>query len=168
MKHQILISALLLWVIFANSCKKDLQPLTAELIPIKASLNAEPFTFDVSKTDSMQWSWLWNVITINSIEQLAYPFQSWGLEVPDTLKRFDYEKFTFLLRFDFDSPNIKGIKHQLFRNIETGQYTYYQGIIYYNGEEYGQGEMGFFYTGILVDKMAEAPVIKVVKSASVE
>jgi hypothetical protein len=171
MKNQALIFVILLVISFMNSCSNssDYQP-KAEIIPIKESLNVEIFDFERNKTDSVLLiSWMYNAFIINSIEQLKHPFETLDLEVPEALMLYDFEKNTFILRFHVGmGRSMKGIKHKLFRNIETGQFTYSMSLIYDSTGEFIPSELYFFFSGILVDKISDESLINVVMSATNE
>jgi hypothetical protein len=156
MKHLLLIPFFLLLIIFVTSCKEEIY-LETENIPIEDNLSIEPFSFE-GKVDSMHRSLLTNVVIINSIEQLKYPFETWNLEVPKILEQFDYDNYSFLLRFKIELKDITDIKHELTRNKKTGLYVYCLTANVIN-EEIEVSENSFFYTGILVRKISDKSVI---------
>ena len=157
MKHNLLILPFFLLIIFSSSCRKETE-IEAELVPIKESLKVEHFAFE-SQGENVHRNLLYNVVIINDPEQLKSPFEVWDLETPDVLKQFDYDKYTLLLRFYLDLGIRKDIEHHLTRNKKTGLYTY---MIVFNGKEAyheddgtNHSEIFFFYTGILIDKIAD-------------
>jgi hypothetical protein len=152
MKHRLLILSIFLVIIFANSCREAtyLEPRTENIL-IKDSLGIVPFTFD-TKPDSVQKSLLHRIFIINSIEALTNPFETFGLEVPEDLERYDYENYTFLLRFCVYVKLKEDINHKLTRDRETGIYSYY---ILLNEKVELNPEIFFFYTGILVPKISD-------------
>ena len=168
MKHLLLFIPVILLVIFTTSCSKD-DDFEVKLVPIKESLNVEHFAFE-GQVDSERGNLLQNVVIINSIEQLTYPFEIWDLETPNDLKQFDYEKYTLLLRFSVDLGIRKDIEHLVTRNYKTGIYTYM--IIFNANEAYHEdgwtnnSDIFFFHTGILIDKIAEDSKIEAVQGVS--
>jgi len=168
MKHQLLIVSVILLVIFTTSCRKDAD-FEVKRVPIIESLKVEHFAFE-GQVDSERRNLLQNVVIINSIEQLTYPFEIWDLETPNDLKQFDYEKYTLLLRFNVDLGIRKDIEHLVTRNYKTGIYTYM--IIFNANEAYHEddranhSEIFFFHTGILIDKIAEDSKIEAIQGIS--
>ena len=160
-KHLLLIPFFLLLIVFVNSCTEEIY-LETENIPIEEYLSMETFSFE-GKADSMHRDLLTNVVIINSIEQLKYPFETWGLEVPKVLEQFDYENYSFLLRFKIELKGITDIKHELTHNKKTGLYTYYLTAIM-SIEEVELSDIIFFYTGILVSKISDKSEVKAVSA----
>jgi hypothetical protein len=152
MKPMLLILSILLAIIFANSCRKatEIEPRT-EIIQIIDSLSIVPFSFEV-EPDSVQKSMLHRIFIINSMEALTNPFETFGLETPDILEQYDYENYTFLLRFCVYIKLKEDIKHKLTRDRETGIYSYYI-VINEKGELIP--EIFYFYTGILIPKISD-------------
>ena len=150
MKRQLLIPCVLLVIIFAYSCREAayFEP-RMESISIIESLDAVPFSFK-GDPDSVQMSFLYKVVSINSIEELVKPFETFDLDVSDVLEQYDYENYTFLLRF-YVYFGFKEVEHKLFRDKETGIYSYY--VSFYGNDEINT-ELLFFYTGILVPKIS--------------
>jgi hypothetical protein len=160
MKHRLFIAPILLTVIFANACRKE-SVIDTKLIPIRESLNMETFAFEGGGNDEKTYL-LSNTVIINSAEQLKKPFETWNLETPEVLTQFDWQKYTFLLRFGVEIRTVADIKHELFHHIHTGQYTYYLRTTVFAGyDENGSFVMPthpepyFFYTGILIDKIPD-------------
>ena len=165
MRHQLLIPALLLFVFFANSCRET-SNLGVEIIPIpiKNSLSVEILDFEVLYEAHKEYlgSLLFKPIVINSIEQLDV-FETLNIEVPYALQQFDFEKYTFLLSFHIDIKSLKDIRHELWHNFETGQYTYIVTFLRNSSDEFSESEILLFYTGILVDKISIESKIDIVK-----
>jgi len=152
MKRQRLTLFILILALFASSCRKAtyVEPRTENIL-IKDSLGIVPFSFEAN-LDSLQKSFLYRVIIINSIEALTNPFETLGLEAPEVLAQYDYKKYTFLLRFCVYIKLKEDIKHKLIRDRETGVYTY---CIITNEKMELNPEVFFFYTGILVPKISD-------------
>ena len=162
MKRQLLIPCVLLVIIFAYSCREAayFEP-RMESISIIESLDAVPFSFK-GDPDSVQMSFLYKVVSINSIEELVKPFETFDLDVSDVLEQYDYENYTFLLRF-YVYFGFKEVEHKLFRDKETGIYSYY---ISFYGNDGINTELFFFYSGILVPKISgESEIIALFTSS---
>jgi hypothetical protein len=150
-KKTIFILSLLFIGFLATSCSKEPVIIIEDDLLIKEYLDIEPFFYE-SEKDSVLLSYAWKILTINSIGQLEYYFEALGLEAPERIRQFDYEKYTFLLRFCLYSK-IEGVTHAFKRDNETGIYKYL--LILHQSEEINRSDFFCFYTGILVDKISD-------------
>ncbi len=146
-----------------NSCKDD-DEITN--VPIKYSLGIYKISSNNISED--QYISLNKVFIINSKEQGNKIFDIWNMDTPRIIEEFDYNEYTFLLRF-FSSKMLEtNIEHFLY--YENGNKYEYKYLLDIKGKSQEENDIHeqYYYTGIYIKKITANHLVQALTGIELE
>lgn len=156
MKYLISVCVFLSVIFYSCSDNDNDDIFGGKKLPIALALPVYHVACDSVTTEQIESSR--GARIINSEEDLQRLFKIWNQEVPDDIKKMNYEKYSLLVSFDFSLNYPLSVKHAYSYTEEYGEYKYNYSLTYvFNPSEKEPDRenpiLYFYYSGILVDKI---------------